>query len=390
MKYIKENWLKIRECIFLFLLTAEIFLRLLERTRLDMRKPLGLALTAIELFWIPVLVGVLYAADVLVTGIRKNIKKMCIDGFIGVFFVIAAYMSTDFFILATGVFLVSSDKASLKNIAKAIAFALIAGTLVVGVLSQFGIIEDKLFDRFGRIAHSFGFRHYAFPARQLLFGWLAYVYGKTEKLSWVELIIEFGLIYALYYFTTQRLTFVIFVGVWLMYIVFVKCEIIKITSKFIKFCSAIGFTVCGGASIAASYFFTYSSDFFVMLNRFLNTRLYLGREAFNRYDVTLLGQFVKDYAIDSPEGYFYIDCGYLDVLLSLGLIMFIITTVVYTVMHIYSCVKNDTKLFVWMTGIMVYTIVDNVWLDLIGAGTAAVLFGAVLAAIRKERENKIL
>ena len=60
MKSTKESWFKIREFIFLALLSAEIILRLIERTRLDMKTPAGYTLVAIELFWIPVALGALY------------------------------------------------------------------------------------------------------------------------------------------------------------------------------------------------------------------------------------------------------------------------------------------------------------------------------------------
>ncbi|MBR2502620.1 MAG: hypothetical protein IKB62_00675, partial [Oscillospiraceae bacterium] len=110
MKKINNDWIKIREIIFLTLLSGEIILRLIERTRINLKTPVGYTLVAIELFWIPVALGVLYAADILMTGIRSNLKKMCIDGFIGIFFIISAYTSCDFYLLATGAFLVCSDK----------------------------------------------------------------------------------------------------------------------------------------------------------------------------------------------------------------------------------------------------------------------------------------
>lgn len=383
----REKWYKIREYIFLSLLFIEIILRLLERSRFNMKTPIGYKLVALELFWIPVFLGVLYLADILLTdGIRKNIKKILIDASIGLCFIVAAYASTDFFILATGAFLLTSDKSSLKNIAKVIAAALILGTLTILLLSQIGIVDDKLFNRFGRTAHSFGFRHYAFPARQFLFGWLAYVYARTKKLSWTELILHLIFIITLYYFTTQRLTFIVFIGVWALYIILVKYELININSPFIKFCSLTGFTVCGIFSIVTSYFYSPSNKLLVKLDDILNTRLQLGKEAFNRYDIKLFGQFVEDIGIDTGN-YFYIDCGYLDVLFSLGIIMFIITTLIYTIMYLYSCKTEDKKLFLWITGVMIYTIVDNVWLDLIGAGTVIVLFAALMHENKKEKYN---
>ena len=80
------------------------------------------------------------------------------------------------------------------------------------------------------------------------------------------------------------------------------------------------------------------------------------------------------------------DCGYLDVLMSHGIILFVIALIICSVMYLYSCYKKDTMLFVWLSCILVYTVVDCVWLDTIGAGTGVILFGAVLNSIRQERK----
>lgn len=386
MKKINNDWIKIREIIFLTLLSGEIILRLIERTRINLKTPVGYTLVAIELFWIPVALGVLYAADILMTGIRSNLKKMCIDGFIGIFFIISAYTSCDFYLLATGAFLVCSDKASLKNIAKVAAGSLFFGTVTIAVLSQVGFIDDKLFDRFGRTAHAFGFRHYAFPARQLLFAWCAYLYSKTKKVSWAEMAVYLAAIYLIYYFTTQRLTFVVFILVWLMYIVFVKYELINIDNLIIKLCSIVVFPLCGIVSVVLTYFYDSSVGWMAKLDKLLNTRLAVGTIAFDRYDISLLGQYILDTSPESPEGYFYMDCGYLDVLMSHGIILFVIALIICSVMYLYSCYKKDTMLFVWLSCILVYTVVDCVWLDTIGAGTGIILFGAVLNSIRQERK----
>ncbi|MBQ6897117.1 MAG: hypothetical protein IJN69_07930 [Oscillospiraceae bacterium] len=389
MKYIKDNWFKTREFIYLSLLALEIFLSLLFRTTFNMKTPLGYLLSSFQLFYIPVLVGVLYVADILMTGIRNNIKKVIIDGFIGVFFIIAAYTSLDFNLLATGVFLVSSDKSSVKNIAKTIAVTLLFGTLLFGVFSQIGIIDDRLTDRFGRIAHGFGFRRYAFPARQLLFVLCAYIGARVKKISWAELIVQAGLIWLIYYYTTQRVTLIVFVAVWVLYIVTVKYEFIRINTKFVEFCSLTGFSVFGIFSVTVSYFYNESVWWMSKLNSFVNNRVVLGWEAFNRYDVNLFGQEIVTDTIGEFGSFFYIDNGYLDVLFSYGLILFIITTILYTVILWYSCRKNEKGLFIWMTATMIYNFIDNAWLDMIATGVGVILFGAVLNELRKEKAEKL-
>jgi len=351
---------------------------------------IGFPLISLELFWIPVMVGILYVADLFFNGgIIKNIRKLIFDGVIGVFFVIASYTSTNFHLLAVGVFLICSDKASMRNISKVIAASLLAGTVVIAVLSQVGLAEDIMVYRFNRVAHSLGFPHYAFPARQLLFAWCAYLYAKTKKESWPMLILQLGLIYLIYYFTTQRLTVIVFVAVWIMYIVFVKYELINISSLFIKLCSLIGFAVAGAGSLIITYLYDPAVMWMEKLDTLLNGRLNVGNLAFDRYKIALFGPN-PIIAPENAEGYFYMDCGYLEVIINYGLIIFIITTVLYTIIHLYSCCKKDNMLFVWLTAIMVYTVVDCVWLDMTGAATALILFGAILSEIKKENSKLFL
>ncbi len=389
MNLIKENWYKIREVIFLSLLALEIFLSLLFKTTFNLKTPFGYFLSSFQMFYIPVLVGVLYAADVLMTGIRNNIKKIIIDGFIGVFFVIAAYTSLDFNLLATGVFLVSSDKSSVKNIAKTIAATLLFTTLLFGLFSQVGIIEDRLVARFDRMAHAFGFRRYAFPARQILFAWCAYLCMRNKKLSWIELTVDLGIIWLIYYLTTQRVTLAVFIIVWIMYVVIVKYEVIKIDTKFMKLCSLIGFTIFGIFSVAISYFYDSSVWWMSKFNSVVNGRIHLGQKAFNRYDINLFGQEIITDTIGEFGSFFYIDNGYLDALFSYGLILFVIVTVLYTFIHWYSCHINDKGLFIWMTASMIYNFIDNAWVDMIATGVGIIVFGAILNEMRKEKSKNI-
>ena len=169
-----------------------------------------------------------------------------------------------------------------------------------------------------------------------------------------------------------------------MYIVIVKYELIKINSGFITFCAGIGFTVAAAGSILVTYFYDSSIGWMAALDKFINTRLKVGTRAFELYDVTLFGQYIPYFDGSGPEGYFYMDCGYLDVMMKQGLILFIIVIALYTVIHLFSCLKNDTKLFVWMMSVMVYLIIDVGLIDLASAGSAVIMFGAVFDELKKD------
>ena len=400
MKYINDNWRITRERIYLSLLAIEIILRVVDISIVSYQKSvIGGYILSFEVFWIPVMLGVLYAADIIiengVTGIFKSYKKLCLDVFIGIFFIIVAYKSYSFHLLAIGAFIFTADKSSMKNIAKVIAVCLGVTTIFIMILSQIGILEDILiYDRFGRVAHSFGFLHYGFFPRQLLFAWLAYLYGKDKKESWPMLVAQLVLIFVIFYFTTQRLTFIVFIISWIMYIIFVKCEFIKVNSIFMKVCSLIGFAVTGCISILLSYFYNPDIAWMNKINSLITGRLYLGKIAFDRYSIPLLGQHIVYSTGENGESFFVIDCGYIEMLLCYGLILFIIIMLMYSIIHLYACFKNQSMLFVWATAVMIETTVDNAWNELSAAATLLLLFGCIskefINSIEKTSYDKLL
>ena len=391
MKYVKDNWLKTREVLFLTLLAVEIFLSLLFKTTFNLKTSLGYFLSSLQLFYIPVIVGALYAADMCITGIKSNIKKILLDGFIGVFFVIAAYTSLEFNLIATGIFLVSSHMSSVKNIAKTIAVTLLFGTVLFGVFSQIGIIEDRLDDyyRFGKTAHALGFRRYGFPARQLVYIICTYICFKDKKMSWAEILLCAVACFAVFDITTHRLSFIISMMIIVLYVVIIKYEIIKINNIFVKSCSLIGFTTVGIFSVITAYFYEKMPAIIYKINGIISGRIYMGYEAFNRYDVNLLGQQISTDSTPEFGVFFYIDNGYLDALFKYGIVLFIIVTIIYTFIHWYSCRTNNKGLFIWATAAMVYNFIDNAWLDMIATGVTIIVFGAILNELRKDKNSNL-
>lgn len=312
---------------------------------------------------------------------RKIIIK---KAFVLAIFILLAYKAGGPYLVTLTCFVFAAECVdSTRKIAGAMAIGLLTATVIVFASSQLGIIEDFTFNRLGRTGHGFGFWYYSFLPTNLLFVWIMGVYAIGKKLSWSSLILSFAAASLIYYYSTQRLSYYLTIIVLVMYVVIIKLDFIKIHSKFIKLLSLIGFSSAAIISIVLSKIYTAENVLLKIIDKLLVGRLALGKIAFERYDVTFFSQNVE---FTYGDNYFFIDCGYIYVLLLNGLVIFIIAVAMYTLMHYISCKLNDKMLFIWITAQMIYTVVNNVWIDL-DAGTCIPLFVVLIKMLMKSKSQ---
>ena len=92
----------------------------------------------------------------------------------------------------------------------------------------------------------------------------------------------------------------------------------------------------------------------------MNHRLSLSRIALQRYEISLFGNLIK--ALES-DTYFYLDSGYLYLLLGYGLVVFLVIMSAYMIVFRYALKSNDKKLFIWCIIVSVFSFVNNIIVD---------------------------
>lgn len=105
--------------------------------------------------------------------------------------------------------------------------------------------------------------------------------------------------------------------------------------------------------IFLSYFYKPSNQFFYKINTLLSGRLALGCEAFEKYNINLLGRKIIEHSFGGVRGqklasgsasfqsnYFYIDSSFVRMLLLWGLLVFIIVVCCLTFIAIRSTVRK--------------------------------------------------
>ncbi len=383
--YILSNWNKIREIIFLILLFSYILLRIYNISWVmlgDMIPYFDVLTTFTEKYIFPFLLVVLYVVNMLILKSYEIKNKLILDIVIFTAFLAVSFVHYDCAVI--GAFIICSDFTSIKRIAVFSAIGITFGTVCVIVASKTGWTSDYMVPRMGRNAHYFGFFHYAIWARQLLFAGISYLYIRAKKTTLIELIVLAVLSYVIFYYSTQRLTFVCCILLLIVLAVFTKYEVIRIDNKFISSLSIIAFPVGLIGSMGVSYFYSPDNTLLVMLDKFLNTRVSLGHHAFEIFDINLFGQIVHHVT----DYYFYLDNGYLYLLFSYGIVLTLITLAILSYMYWRSCKTNNTALFTWLTVVLVYLLVDNTSMDLTCTAVVLLAFPIMLkehiAEIKKD------
>ncbi len=98
-------------------------------------------------------------------------------------------------------------------------------------------------------------------------------------------------------------------------------------------------------SIACTYFYNTGSSFWAKADGTLIARLKLGKKAFEDYGLKLFGQRIEmnggGGTLNLKEEYFFLDCSYVNLLLTWGLVLFLTVMALF----FYSCRKNNKNLY---------------------------------------------
>lgn len=369
----EKEWVKYRENIYLILLFGYIGVRIYNISWLYFSSIIpGFDTFTInfEYFVFPVILVVFYIINLIIEK-QYNYKTILMDVVIFAVFAIVA-LGTDYEYnikcLSLAGFIICSDVTSFKKICKVFILSVVPVTLGVILLSLLGWTGELVIieGRFGRVAYNFGFIHYAIWARQFLFVFASYLYVRGKKTSWAELGIIAALSYVVFYFSTQRLTFITCILLLVMFVIFVKCELIKVNSIFITLVSLIAAPVMMLIAIGTALFYSTDNIILAKINSMMLGRLQLGKRAFEVMPMSLFGQdnvisitFNKCTDVLGANEYFFLDSGYLYMLFLSGILMSVITIVMYIYTHWKSCKVNDAALFVFVNTVLIYIFVDN-------------------------------
>ena len=261
-----------------------------------------------------------------------------------------------------GLFIACATVTTFKRISAVSLITTLATVAVFFIAANTGIIANLTSDHKGAVAHYMGFLYYSHPSYYMTFAWLAYMYLRGEKkLGYIELFAEAAALYLLHSYTTCRLANVCTFVALILYIVFVKLDLIKLRWKFTYIVSVAGFSIAAIFTLLTGYLYSQENAILVKFDSLITGRLKLVNRAFDRYDITLFGRIIKPL---EGEGYFYLDSGYAYALFGCGLVFFLVVIGIYSYMCHHACKTNDRCLLVWLATLAVFGIVGDVWVHI--------------------------
>ncbi len=303
---------------------------------------LGLVLKAIQL-----LATALCCLRLLLDPPCFRIKRTVILAVGFVAFLFCAYNSGYMQSLLVPFFLLGAVDLDAKAVVRT-AIAVECGILgLLLILSQLGLTEDYVFDNAGRLRHALGTNWCTVPIISFYFIMLGYIFVRAEKFKWYEaIVLELMNIY-LYYMTRTRMTFVVGTA----FLAFFAIQSLwkqpwKIWSKLKWFWVSCPFLIAA-VSFIAILAYNPNSAIWVKVNKLFSGRFVLSQSALDNYQITLFGQDItwNGHYILSPtptadKPYNYVDCSYLQFLLSYGAVFLLIILALYS-WGIYKCIKAN-------------------------------------------------
>lgn len=301
---------------------------------------------------------------------KINIRRIVYSVIILSVFFLSYYKTGQFELIILICFLLCAHFTKIDKIVKISMISTILAVLSVFLCSRLGIVEDLVYrfpNRNIETIHCFGFNYYSGPVYPLFFSSVAYLWLKKNKIRIFELSIFLAFNYCLYRVFSLRLTLICSVIIVIIELLIVRPVRVNISKKGFVFYSTIAYPAVALASILLCYFYNPSNPIMYIINTYTN-RLIYGKIGFDKYGISLLGQKIEMNGAYSTRifsrQYFYIDVGYVYTLLVYGIIAFAVVMLLYTLLYRNSCLANDKLSFMWITIILIFSIVNNVWLTI--------------------------
>ena len=256
--------------------------------------------------------------------------------------------------------------------------------LVTIICSQVGLAPNTIWSRDGvKIREGLGFIYTSTGASMYLGFLLQYIYLRKEKLRIWEFLI-LGAVHVFFYLKTDsRMPF--YLGIVIILFFFIE-SLFKNHWRFtnvIKPLAVAAPALIAAATVVSYLIYDRTVPFWLKINSLLSDRMNLGQDAIHTYGINLFGHDITWIGNGSgaAEGaYNYVDCSYIQELLTYGALFLIAVMALYVIAAIKGARIKDYWLVCVLIGACLYSVTEP---NLIG-----MIFGplVILAFTELERE----
>lgn len=294
------------------------------------------------------------------------------------------------YIIADAAMVLGSCSLSYDYIVRRVRISCLLLISLPFMFSVLGFIPDQTIYRpeSGITAHSFGFSYYSRFAYPVMCAILCQCYIWRRRLLLYRVIVLFLLSYLLYMVSGTLLQ--VLTCLFLIAVAYITKRVhwdlrkkwIVLTTSLIYPLICI-FTYLTSKVYLLSDVLTDFSD----LNAFSKGRASLNETAFQKYDVTLFGQMIEMDAGYYARNYFYIDSGYVLILLEQGLLYTVIVMIFYMILVSKVCKAQNLYLLMYL---MFFSIVNTFNSFLVESLYNPIILATFAYIIQNEGFNKAL
>lgn len=284
-------------------------------------------------------------------------------------FVIAARTTGRMYLIVYAVLIIADEGCEPDKTLKVWLAGTLLALLVVFVLCWAGILTDHVF-RYpsGRTAHCLGFDYYFYFPYFLFFCSVVYLYLRKDRVKLYDYLLLILVNLLMYRLSTVSLTFYLTFIFIILDFLLLKLKKIDLNKKPIRIFSGLLFPLGVAATFLLMVNYNPESAAWTKLNTLMHGRPGMMHEGYLRYPITLFGnrmEMIGNNALRTvkPEAYFYIDSGFAYSLLGYGLVFTFAVVVLYSILYIYSCRTNNKHLYAWLTCVLIFSLMNNIWVD---------------------------
>ena len=297
-----------------------------------------------------------------------DIKKILFVFLIIGSFVIARRYSGADALLETGLLIAGANDIDYRKILKVYLIVEIPMTICAMIAGYTGVITNLVYHRGEQVRMSFGFVYPTDFAAGIIFMVTAWVVLRQVRCTWIEigLMIISAILFEKYCDVRNS---EIVMMILIICVVYLKIRN-KLAAKkgkeytpslLLKILCLVAPYGLAGFMILVSRFYRPDIEWMAKLNTLFSTRLSLGKEVFDRYDIQIWGQDIpmrgNGGSTEVVADYFFIDSSYVNILMRLGLVAFILVMLIISIIMIKNL--NHPYMLMAMAIVCIHSVMEH-------------------------------
>ena len=286
---------------------------------------------------------------------------------IGSFIIARRYSGVDA-LLETGFLIAGANDIDYRKILKVYLIVEIPMTICTMIAGYTGVITNLVYHRGEQVRMSFGFVYPTDFEAGIIFMVTAWVVLRQVRCTWIEigLMIISVVLFEKYCDVRNSEIVMMILSICVVYLKIRNKLAAKkgkgyIPSLLLKILCLVAPYGLAGFMILVSRFYRPDIEWMAKLNTLFSTRLSLGKEVFDRYDIQIWGQDIpmrgNGGSTEVVADYFFIDSSYVNILMRLGLVAFILVMLIISIIMIKSL--NHPYMLMAMAIVCIHSVMEH-------------------------------